>query len=175
MNEQELLATLDSWIQTLPEDAMTLRRGIDASGASRNAKKLMIGGLAYLLRKIDLIPDYMGGIGMTDDAAVLRMAASLAVEAGFDSPPEEFESLAAQDEALKMLLGDLYDRFVTYVKKLPETKIRNRTADMILDDPDSLEQFDHELEDEVRTYRAKPVGNNPRVLDEFRAFVKAKI
>ncbi|MBU6471104.1 MAG: DUF1232 domain-containing protein [Alphaproteobacteria bacterium] len=42
-----------------------------------SVKGVLIAALAYFVTPVDLIPDFIAGIGFTDDAAVLAMALSL--------------------------------------------------------------------------------------------------
>jgi len=175
MNETELLQIMDKWVQNLAEDAKIMRKTMDSETISRDAKKYLIGGLSYLLLKVDIIPDYMGGIGVLDDASVMRISCALALEAGIPDASEEFTQLAKDSEYAKMALDEHYDKLVAYVKKLPVEKIRNRNADTILDEPGSMDQFDRELEDETRGYKPKPLAQNPRTLRELKSFIKSKI
>ena len=39
----------------------------------RRAKLILLAALAYFIMPVDLIPDFLGSIGFTDDAAVLMM------------------------------------------------------------------------------------------------------
>ncbi|MGM0596814.1 MAG: YkvA family protein [Myxococcota bacterium] len=175
MNSSEILEKLDGWVKTLVDDAKIMRSQIDSDGISRDAQKHIIGGLSYLLRKVDIIPDYMGGIGVLDDAFVMRVACRNALKAGISDVDDRFKQLAEDAELVDEILDELKDRFNLYVDKLPEQKIRNRNADTVLDEPGSMEQFDRELEDEIRGYKAKPLGKNEKVLRELKSFIKSKI
>ncbi len=42
-----------------------------------SVKGVLIAALAYFVTPVDLIPDFIAGIGFTDDAAVMAMALSL--------------------------------------------------------------------------------------------------
>jgi uncharacterized membrane protein YkvA (DUF1232 family) len=175
MNETELLQAMDEWVKNLAIDAKVMRATMDSAGVSREAKKYIIGGLSYLLRKVDIIPDYMGGIGVLDDASVMRIACMLALKEGAPSASDEFKKLGQEAELVKVALEGFYDKFEGYVINLPIEKIRNRNADTILDEPGSLDQFDRELEDETRGYRAKPLAQNTRTLRELKSFIKSKV
>ncbi|MBU1069155.1 DUF1232 domain-containing protein [Myxococcota bacterium] len=175
MTDLELLQNLEAWVANLGEDTKILRKALDSDGISRDAKKYLLGGLSYMLRKVDIIPDYLGGIGVLDDAAVMRVSAKLAVEAGMPNAGEGIKKLISEDEMTRLLFDNLYDGFVSYVKRLPEERIRNRNADHILDEAGCMDQFDRELEDEIRGYTAKPLGQNDRTIREFRSFIKSKV
>lgn len=175
MNETELLQAMDQWVKNLAEDAIEMRKAIDSDDISRDAKKYIIGGLAYLLRKVDIIPDYMGGIGVLDDASVMRVAVKMALDSGAPSATDALKKMGEEAELVKVALEEFYDKFENYVKGLPIEKIRNRNADTILDEPGSLDQFDRELEDETRGYKPKPLAQNTRTLRELKSFIKSKV
>jgi uncharacterized membrane protein YkvA (DUF1232 family) len=44
------------------------------SDTPASAKGILIAALAYFVSPVDIIPDFIGGFGFTDDAAVLAMA-----------------------------------------------------------------------------------------------------
>ncbi len=175
MNDTELLLKLEAWVANLGEDTKVLRKALDSQGISRDSKKYILGGLSYMLRKVDIIPDYLGGIGVLDDAAVMRVSAKLALEAGVPAADDDFKRLVDDDHMTRLLFDNLYDGFVNYVKRLPDERIRNRNADHILDEAGCMEQFDRELEDEIRGYSPKPLGQNDRTIREFRSFIKSKV
>lgn len=175
MTETELLQKLDLWVKNLAEDTQVMRRALDSAAITREAKKFILGGLSYMLRKVDIIPDYLGGIGVLDDAAVMRVSAKLAMDAGVPNADAAFARLVSDDTLVRELFADMYDTFVNYVRKLPEERIRNRNADHILDEEGCLDQFDRELEDEIRGYTPKPLGDNERTIREFRSYIKSKV
>ena len=47
-------------------------------GVSKGTRALLAGGLAYLALPIDLVPDFIPGIGFLDDALVIGLAIKLA-------------------------------------------------------------------------------------------------
>ena len=174
-----MLEKFGEWVASLPEDTKALRAAYEAEQLPREAKKLIVGGLAYLLRKIDIVPDYLGGLGSVDDAMVLRESARLALEAGFGDTSDEIkaplEKLAEEVGVVKEFLEDLYEPFVAYVEGLPAMKVRSRDADKVLDDADAKEQFGYELDDELKSYEVRPVEGGDKALRELKSFIKAKV
>ncbi len=61
-------------------------------------KAIIIGALGYLILPIDLIPDFIVGLGFTDDAAALT-AAYMAVKSSI-TPEIEAQAKAKADELL---------------------------------------------------------------------------
>lgn len=179
MTDIGILEKFGEWTSRLPEDAEALRKAFEAGETPRPSRELLIGGLAYLLRKIDIVPDYLGGLGSVDDVLVMRIAAFLAVKNGLGDLEEETASkvkaLSTDQGAIKTYLEELYDGFESYVEALPGQAVRGRNASQVIDDPDTRQQFLYELNDEIKNYVAKPIENGERALRELKSFIKAKL
>lgn len=175
----ELVDVFNGWINSLAEDARSLRAAMEAAETPRAAKRFIVGGLSYLLRKIDIVPDYLTGVGVVDDAAVLRVAAGLAVGAGLGDLDVEvagkIEALGSSTKPLETYLGDLYGKFKAFVEKMPDETVRARNADKVLDDKDAYQQFLRELNDEIESYAPKGITDPDRALRELKSFFKAKL
>ncbi len=172
MTNEELIELFGEWINSLPDDTRALQAAVDAEGTPREAKLMLVGGLSYLLRKIDIVPDYLTGVGVVDDVFVLRMAAAEA-NLGADAP--EVQALGDALGPVKEYLGDLYGGFLDFVKGLPDDPVRGRTADKILDDESTYKQFARELGDELDSFAPKPITDGDRALREIKSFIKAKL
>lgn len=172
MTNEELIELFGEWINSLPEDTRALQAAVDAEGTPPEAKRMLVGGLSYLLRKIDIVPDYLTGVGVVDDVFVLRIAAAEA-NLGADAP--EVQALGDSLEPVQDYLGDLYAGLVEFVKGLPDDPVRGRTADKILDDADVYKQFTRELADELDSFAPKPITDGDRALREIKSFIKAKL
>jgi len=62
--------------RTILEQAFTLYYVLKKSGVPMTAKGMIMGALAYLVMPVDLIPDMIPVIGLTDDAAAIALAIS---------------------------------------------------------------------------------------------------
>src|SRR5829696_10313063 len=93
MNELQTrcLDTFPEWLRTLATDATDLAQVVATASAPDVAKRYVTGGLNYLFKSLDLIPDGIEDLGFLDDAFVLRVAAALALE---DSPGAKADSTA---------------------------------------------------------------------------------
>ncbi len=175
----ELIDVFNDWINTLPQDTRTMRAALEADGTPREAKRYLVGGLSYLLRKIDIVPDYLTGVGVVDDAAVLRIACQLAHESGLGDlsgeVKSEVETLAGSTGPLETYLGDLHEKLVAFVKELPDETVRGRTADKVLDAPEAHKQFLRELKDELDAYSPQAITDPDRAAREIKSFFKAKL
>lgn len=179
MTDNEILDKFSQWTASLPDDAKALREAFESKAVPEEAKKLVVGGLAYLMRKIDIVPDYLGGLGSVDDALVMRVAAMKAIESGLGDLEEEtvarLKAMSDDVGAIKDYLADLFDGFASYVTDLPSQAVRGRDAAKVLEDPETRQQFLYELADEIKNYVAKPIEQGEKALREFRSFVKAKL
>jgi uncharacterized membrane protein YkvA (DUF1232 family) len=179
MTDNELLDKFGSWVESLTDDAKAMRAAVEAEGVSREAKRNLIAGLSYLLRKIDIVPDYLGGLGSVDDAMVMRVSTKLALDAGLGTVDDEtkshLEKLSADVSVVEEFLGDLFDSFKDYTAGLPDTKVRGRSADTVLDDDDARQQFGYELDDELKSFEIRPVEGGDKALRELCSFIKAKV
>ena len=76
--DQNHLDLFAAWLHGLGDDAEQLSAVIAATAASESARQQIAGGLNYLFKTLDLIPDGIDDIGYLDDAFVLRVSAELA-------------------------------------------------------------------------------------------------
>lgn len=175
----EVIDLFNTWIDTLADDAGSLRAAAMADETPQDAKRLLVGGLSYLLRKIDIVPDYLTGVGVVDDAVILRTAAKLAVDAGLgsleDGAATRLTELAKSLDAMGDYLGDLQDKLVAFTEALPGETVRGRTADTVLDDESARQQFLRELKDELDGYEPKHIEDAERAARELLSFFKAKL
>src|SRR5450432_4142623 len=73
------LETFPTWRRSLGTDAEHLAALLSEKGLATPAAQAIAGGLNYLFKSLDLIPDGIDDIGYLDDAFVLRVAADLAL------------------------------------------------------------------------------------------------
>ena len=179
MTDQEYLEVFGQWLESLPKDAEALKAVYEGEDVAREIKLLVVGGLAYLLRKIDIVPDYLGGLGTVDDAMVLRMVAKKALPKGIEgvdaSVIEHLQKMAQDVAIIEEFLGEEFAAMEKYVDSLVTQAVRNRTPEKVLDDAEAAEQFAYELSDELRAYQVRPIEGGDRSLRELRSFIRAKV
>jgi uncharacterized membrane protein YkvA (DUF1232 family) len=66
------------------------------STPNAEARRLAAGALGYLVTRLDLVPDWEGGIGALDDVMVLRVCAQLAAGHGLSAVAEPHEITLAR-------------------------------------------------------------------------------
>src|SRR5262245_36026522 len=111
------LDTFPEWLRTLATDASELAQLLHSSSAPESAKRFVAGGLNYLFKSLDLIPDGIEDLGFLDDCFVIRVASDLALT---DTPNLRSEApvlarLANDSKLISELLGHDYHRLETYV------------------------------------------------------------
>jgi uncharacterized membrane protein YkvA (DUF1232 family) len=151
----EQLGTLQGFIDSVQEDASTVLTSIDGADVPPSAKRVLIGALSYGLDLLDIFPDHYEGLGLADDAAVLRLAARHAVQEGAGNA--ELRRLAQQAAAVDDIFGELAEALDRFVAKLPERAVRNRTADQILGSKDLRAGFDGDVKRAVAKLKPAPI------------------
>lgn len=149
------IETFKSWSETIVGDAAALKAVVEAGEAEAEARRLAAGALSYLVMRMDLVPDWEGGIGALDDVMVLRVCAQLAAGHGLDAVNEEAEitlaRMANEAEQISAFLGPVaYDKLRAYCVKLAETAVRGRTPAQILADDAARKALFVEVDDEIK-------------------------
>src|SRR4249920_3636260 len=120
-SDESLLEAFESWLGQLGRDAELLGSVLGATELDVEARKAAAGGLNYLFKSLDLIPDGIDDIGYLDDAFVLRVAADLAVAADDGKSADALRAigpLANDADVVREFLGKDYARLESYVKGL---------------------------------------------------------
>jgi uncharacterized membrane protein YkvA (DUF1232 family) len=170
--DAKYLEIFPNWLKTLGADAAALAEVVSGSGAD-GARRQAAAGLNYLFKSLDLIPDGIDDLGFLDDAFVLRVAASLAAEAGGASAV--IERLAAEAKHVEEFLGADYARLLAFVKNLHKGAARGRTVDDIMTDEGQRTQFAHEVAAWARDYQAPSFTRDVKTLIKLKAFLNAKL
>jgi hypothetical protein len=168
------LDVFPEWLRTLGEDAGALGK-IVPSQRGEEVRRYVASGLNYIFKSLDLIPDGIDDLGFCDDAFVLRVAASLAIESDGAAKTGVVERLADEANAVKEFLGDDYDRLVTYVKGLRKGAARGRTVDDILTDDSARTAFVHEVMAWSKEYQVPTFTRDVKTLIKLKAFLSAKL
>lgn len=148
------IETFKSWSESIVSDVAALKALIEST-AEPEARRLAAGALGYLVTRMDLVPDWEGGIGALDDVMVLRVCAQLAGGHGLSAVHESHEinlsRMANEAERIGEFLGnDAYDKLRTYCSKLSDTVVRGRAPSVILSDAAARKALFAEVDDEVK-------------------------
>ena len=171
------LDTFPEWLRTLATDATDLAQLIAMPSAPEAAKRYVTGGLNYLFKSLDLIPDGIEDLGFLDDAFVLRVAAALALaEApGSRESSPALGRLANDAKLVAELLGHDYPRLETHVKSLTQGAARGRTVDEILSDDSTRGTFLHEVKGWAASYAVPTFTRDEKNLVKLQSFLSAKL
>lgn len=170
------LDTFPEWLRTLATDASDLAQLL-AGPAPDAAKRYVAGGLNYLFKSLNLIPDGIEDLGFLDDAFVLRVAAALAIaeapEARDASPA--LGRLAADAALVEGLLGADYARLETHTRSLTRGAARGRTVDEILSDEQVRGAFLLEVKGWAASYAVPTFTRDEKNLVKLQSFLSAKL
>jgi len=171
------LNTFPEWLRTLAADATDMSTLLSSASASASARRYVAAGLNYLFKSLDLIPDGIEDLGFLDDAFVLRVAASLAID---DSPEVRSEApvltrLATDKALIAELLGKDYGRLERYVKDLTKGAARGRTVDEIVNDDGARSAFLAEVSGWAGSYTAPSFSRDEKNIVKLQSFLSAKL
>ncbi|MBX3274552.1 MAG: DUF1232 domain-containing protein [Sandaracinaceae bacterium] len=173
------LDTFPTWLRSLGDDAEHLASVLEASGVSPGARAAVAGGINYLFKSLDLIPDGIDDIGYLDDAFVLRVAADLATrEETGDVPADTLKvlaELAEQCDLVREFLGENYARLESYVLGLRKGAARGRAVADILADEAMLAELLSDVRGFARSYSSPSFAREEKNLIKLRAFFDAKL
>jgi uncharacterized membrane protein YkvA (DUF1232 family) len=171
------LDTFPEWLRTLATDASDLAQVLTLPEAPDSARRYVTAGLNYLFKSLDLIPDGIEDLGFLDDAFVLRVAASFALQEA-PTAVEQFpvlSRLAADTRLIAELLGKDYGRLEAYVKTLIKGAARGRSVDEILTDEQARAAFLHEVTGWASSYATPSFTRDPKNLVKLQSFLSAKL
>ena len=175
--EDRCLDTFPQWLRSLADDAVALA-GVLESDAPEAARRYVAGGLTYLFKSLDLIPDGIEDLGYLDDCFVLREASQLALQGSPDlgSKHPVLGQLADGSALVAELLGDAdHARLERYVEGLKSGAARGRSVDELVDDADKRAAFIEELRGWAASYDAPTFGRDAKNLVKLQSFLGAKL
>ncbi len=173
-SDARFLELFPDWLKSLGEDASILADMLKAD-LPEDTKRALAGGLNYIFKSLDLIPDGIDDLGFMDDAFVLRVSSALAVAAHPASDQGRLQRLAEDAMVVQEFLGDDYPRLETYVQNLRKGAARGRTVDEIIGDPNVRDGFVREVEAWSQAFVPPTFTRDPKTLIKLRAFLSAKL
>ncbi len=173
------LDTFPGWLRSLGHDAEQLAALLEAPGMHNTAREFVAGGVNYLFKSLDLIPDGIDDIGYLDDAFVLRVAAELASAEDLgelDSDGIKLVSrLTNEADVVREFLGKDFARLETYVKGLRKGAARGRAVADILGDKNVQREFIDDVRAFAKTYDSPSFSREEKNLVKLKAFFDAKL
>jgi uncharacterized membrane protein YkvA (DUF1232 family) len=179
MNElhTRCLDLFPEWLRALAADAGELAQVLSSTAAPDSTRRYVAGGLNYLFKSLDLIPDGIEDLGFLDDAFVIRVAAALALhespKSGDDAPV--LGRLAGDTKLISELLGKDFARLESYVKTLTRGTARGRTVDEILHNEAARAAFLLEVTGWAKSYETPTFSRDEKNLVKLQSFLGAKL
>lgn len=178
-SHEKYLDTFPNWLRTLGTDAEEMAELLGVKGMPTDSLESIAGGLNYLFKSLDLIPDGIDDIGYLDDAFVLRVAADLAAKEPLDEVDDDhtttLTNLARDCEMLKEFLEGDYMRLEAYVRGLRNGAARGRAVDDIIEDDAVRREFMSDIDGFAKSYRSPSFSREEKNLIKLRAFFDAKL
>ena len=173
------LDTFPHWLRNLGHDAEELAELLSETTMAEDAREAIAGGLNYLFKSLDLIPDGIDDIGYLDDAFVLRVAADLAArEDTGEADAEKLEILSKLTndcDVIRDFLGHDYPRLESYVVGLRNGAARGRSVADILGEEEVRKEFLSDVHGFAKTYESPAFAREEKNLIKLKAFFDAKL
>jgi uncharacterized membrane protein YkvA (DUF1232 family) len=176
--ETRCLDAFPQWIRSLAEDATALAQLLSTDSLPQDARRFVAGGLNYVFKSLDLIPDGLEGLGFLDDAFVLRVAAGLAlsIPQAKDADMRGVLAKLANDTSLiEELLAKDNERLVRYVRDLTKGAARGRSVAEIVDDAAVRSAFVSEIHGWAKSYTAPGFSRDEKNLVKLKSFLGTKL
>jgi hypothetical protein len=168
-----------AWLRSLGEDAERLGQLACGPELAEPARTALVGGVNYLFRSLDLVPDGIDDIGYLDDAFVLRVAAEQALREDTSSADAEplgaLHRLGEEASVVQEFLAADYARLAAYVTGLHKVAARGRSVQDILHDAEVRAAFLSDLRGFAQAYEPPSFAREPKTLVKLRAFFDAKL
>jgi len=178
-SNEKYLDTFPNWLRTLGTDAEEMAELLNVKGMPTDSLESITGGLNYLFKSLDLIPDGIDDIGYLDDAFVLRVSADLAAKEPMDAVDNDHTStltaLSADCTLLREFLEDDYNRLEAYVRGLRNGAARGRSVDDIVKDDSIRRDFLGDVQGFSKSYASPSFAREEKNLIKLRAFFDAKL
>ncbi|MCB9588491.1 MAG: DUF1232 domain-containing protein [Polyangiaceae bacterium] len=167
------LEAFPEWLKSLGPDIASLADLLSDDELDEGTRRWVTGGINYLFKSLDLIPDGIEDLGFIDDAFVVRVAASKALAGCPDN--ESLKRLAADAQLIEAFLEEDFSRLETYVGGLSQVAARGRTVDEVVADAGLREQLVGEARAWAEGYDAPTFARDEKNLVKLRAFLATKL
>ncbi len=178
-NVSTYLETFPGWLRNLGLEAEDMVQLLLVPGVAQDAREAIAGGINYLFKSLDLIPDGIDDIGYLDDAFVLRVAADLACRESLgeatDEQAETLRRLAGECDTVRNFLGDHYPRLETYVVGLRNGAARGRSVADILGDDEICKELVSDVSGFAQSFESPSFAQEEKNLIKLKAFFDAKL
>ena len=181
MSESEVsyLDLFPDWLRSLGDDAEKLGELCVDQALPEAARQLLAGGVNYIFKSLDLVPDGIDDIGYIDDAFVLRVSAELALREDLSAVSTDalrgLSRLGEEAGVIREFLGADYGRLEGYVAGLRKVAARGRSVADVVREGTVQAAFVSDVHGFARAYQAPSFSREDRNLVKLRAFFDAKL
>lgn len=175
---QRYFEAFPAWLRALPDDAAALASVLNSDATPIGARRILAGGLNYLFKSLDLVPDGIDDIGYLDDAFVLRESARMALEIDGAKAADSkgtLERLAKDSELVSAFLEEDYDRLLKYVKELSKGAARGRTVDEVVSSDQTRRELVNDVHDFAKGYTVPSFARDEKTLVKMKSFLSARL
>jgi uncharacterized membrane protein YkvA (DUF1232 family) len=176
---RDYLEQFSTWLRTLGEDVERVGRIAAGEELPEPARQALVGGVNYLFKSLDLVPDGIDDIGYLDDAFVLRVAVEQGMRESpmrLDAEPARVLSRLGEDAAIiQQFLETDYGRLASYVSGLRKVAARGRSVQDILHGDEVRAAFLSDLRAFAQSYEPPNFAREEKNLVKLRAFFDAKL
>jgi hypothetical protein len=178
-SQAKYLDLFPAWLRSLGDDAEGFGKVLADTALPEPARQAIAGGINYLFKSLDLVPDGIDDIGYLDDAFVLRVAAEQALREDVSCLPaallRDLERLGEQAAVIREFLGAHFERLDAYVSRLRKGAARGRSVEDILYNAEIQAAFLSDLRGFARAYEVPSFSREEKNLVKLRAFFDAKL
>lgn len=178
-SQANFLDVFPAWLRSLGDDAERLALVSAETKLPESARQALVGGLNYLFKSLDLVPDGIDDIGYLDDAFVLRVAADHALREDLSALSAEqirvMNRLSEDARTIQRFLGAEFGRIDGYVAGLRKVAARGRSVQDILHDDEVRAAFVSDVKGFAKAYQAPGFAREEKNLVKLRAFFDAKL
>ncbi len=170
------LEVFPNWLRTLGDDVQTVMTALETMSIGEDSRKALAGGINYLFKSLDLIPDGIDDIGYLDDAFILRLAAKSASDSADGELAEKLNVLSTDVDLFRELLDEpLFIRLEKYAADLTKGAARGRTVEDIVTDQAVLKELKAEVDSFVEEYTSPGFSKDEKNLIKLKSFLEAKL
>jgi uncharacterized membrane protein YkvA (DUF1232 family) len=177
---EKCLETFPGWLRSLGEDVQSMLEALQTEDLEEPSRRQLAGGINYLFKSLDLIPDGIDDIGYLDDAFVLRLCTGSALRAGKSGLDgtllERLEAMSRDEELIREYLEDaVFERLEKYTVNLEHGAARGRTVDEIVAGGDELAELAEDVKSFATDFETPAFSKDEKNLIKLKAFFDAKL
>jgi uncharacterized membrane protein YkvA (DUF1232 family) len=146
--ESKFVELVRDWLVSLPHDLKIAFDAMDDENLPRGVREVATGVVIHIVSPNDFVSDRNDGVvSYADDAVLLRLALSKALDKGEDEQafrdryPELFESLDENLTLCKSIMGELMTWLESKVGALRTVEYKGKKISAYLDDDEAREQL----------------------------------